>query len=92
MALSKLEQETIINFNELESDAHIFTYNKTWQKHLESKLGLKPISASKGGSREYVLPKMRLLLPKAKRQLSTEATKKRAAKLGSIKAKQGKLI
>ncbi len=92
MALSKLEQETIISFNEFESDAHIFTYNKTWQKHLESKLGLKPVSTSKDGSREYVLPKIRLLLPRAKRQLSTEAKKKRAATLAKVKARQGKLI
>ena len=42
MSLSKLEQETTICFNEFERDAHIFTYNKVWQKHIEEKLGLKP--------------------------------------------------
>ena len=40
--LSNYEQETIINFNKAEDIAHIFTYEKTWQQHLEGRLGLKP--------------------------------------------------
>ena len=40
--LSNYEQETIINFNKDEAIAHIFTYEKTWQQHLEKKLGLNP--------------------------------------------------
>jgi len=92
MALSKLEQETIISFNELESEAHIFTYNKTWQKHLESQLGLKPIYTTKDGAREYVVSKLRILLPKASRQRLIEARKKRQAKLSKMRARQGKLI
>jgi len=39
--LTNYEQETIINFNKAEDMAHIFTYEKTWQKHLERHLGLK---------------------------------------------------
>jgi len=38
--LTNYEQETIINFNKAEDMAHIFTYEKTWQKHLERHLGL----------------------------------------------------
>ena len=41
--LTSYEQETIINFNKAEDTAHIFTYEKAWQKHLEGKLGLKPL-------------------------------------------------
>ena len=41
--LTAYEQDTIISFNKAEDIAHIFTYEKTWQKHLEGKLGLKPV-------------------------------------------------
>ena len=92
MALSKLEQETIISFNEYENDAQIFTYNKTWQKHLEDKLGLKPVSTTKDGGREYVISKLRILLPRARRQCLIEAKKKMTAKMARVRAKQGKLI
>ena len=34
--LTNYEQETIINFNNGEDKAHIFAYEKTWQKHLEA--------------------------------------------------------
>ena len=33
--LTNYEQETIINFNKAEDTAYIFTYEKTWQQHLE---------------------------------------------------------
>jgi hypothetical protein len=41
-SLSAYEQETIIGFNKAEDIATIFTYEKTWQKHLEGKLGPNP--------------------------------------------------
>lgn len=37
--LTNYEQEAIINFNKAEDIAHIFTYNKRWQRHLEKILG-----------------------------------------------------
>ena len=33
--LSAYEQEITINFNKDEDVAHIFTYERTWQKHLK---------------------------------------------------------
>lgn len=45
-SLTNYEQETIINFNKAENIAHIFTYENTWQKHLEGRPGLKPIMDS----------------------------------------------
>ena len=36
MKTALIEQETIINFNEGEKVANIYTHNKTWQRHLES--------------------------------------------------------
>ncbi len=41
--LSPFEKETIINFNKGEEEASIFTYEKTWQKHLKLVLVLNQI-------------------------------------------------
>ena len=51
--LTNYEQETIINFNKAEEVAYIFTYEKSGQRHLEKKLGLKPLWDSGFGGREY---------------------------------------
>ena len=72
------EQETIINFNKAEDVAYIFTYEKTWQKHLEGRLGLKPVMDNGFGGKEYELPKSRIKPPRAPRRLS-DSTKKRLA-------------
>ena len=79
--LSAYEQETIINFNKAEDTAYIFTYEKTWQKHLEWKLGLKPVMDNGFGGREYQLPKTMIKPPRAPRQLSDSAKKKLAERL-----------
>ena len=68
--LEKFEQETIINFNKGEKTASIFTYEKTWQRHLEKKLGLKPIMVNSFGGKEYEIDKSRIKMPHAKRKLS----------------------
>ncbi|MBU1023788.1 molecular chaperone [bacterium] len=68
--LTKYEKETIILFNEGEPDAEIFTYNKSWQKHLEKKLGLKPIEENDTGGKTYTIDKKRIRPPRAKKQLS----------------------
>jgi len=73
MGLSRHEQETIINFNKDEKIACIFTYEKTWQKHLEKKLSLKPTFVNSFGGREYEIDKSRIFLPRAPRRLSPDA-------------------
>ena len=75
------EQETIINFNKAEDIASIFTYEKTWQKHLEGRLGLKPVMLNEYGGREYELPKKMIKPPRAPRRLSDEAKRKLAERL-----------
>ena len=80
-ALSAYEQETIINFNKTEDTATIFTYEKTWQKHLEGKLGLKPVMDNGFGGKEYELSKSRIKPPRAPRRLSNSAKKKLAQRL-----------
>jgi len=79
--LSAYEQETIISFNKADNVAYIFTYEKTWQKHLEGKLGLKPVMDNGFGGNEYELPKSRIKPPKAPRKLSDFAKRKLAERL-----------
>jgi len=79
--LTAYEQDTIISFNKAEDIAHIFTYEKTWQKHLEGKLGLKPVMDNGFGGKEYELPKSRIKPPRAPRRLSDPAKKKLAERL-----------
>jgi len=79
--LSSYEKETIINFNEAEATASIFTYNKAWQKHLEGKLGLKPTMDNSFGGKEYEIDKKRIPMPRAPRKLSAEARAKLTERL-----------
>ena len=79
--LTSYEQETIINFNKAEDIAHIFTYEKTWQKHLERKLGLKPVMDNGFGGKEYQINKKRIPMPRAPRRLSVSAKKKLTERL-----------
>jgi len=74
--LTNYEQETIINFNKAEDIACVFTYEKTWQKHLEGKLNLKPVMDNGFGGRSYEVPKKMIKPPRAPRKLSASAKKK----------------
>ena len=74
--LSNYEKETIINFNEGEDKANIFTYNKVWQRHLEKNLGLKPVMDNGYGGKEYEISKKRIKPPRAPKRLSPEARAK----------------
>ncbi len=90
--LSAYEQETIINFNKEESIAYIFTYERTWQKHLEQRLGLKPVMDNGLGGKEYQLPKGLIPMPREKRQYSEQTKKKMAARLARIRDRQKPLL
>ena len=82
--LSSYEKETIINFNEGEAIAQIFTYNKAWQRHLQNKLGLKPTLDNGYGGRGYQIDKRRIRPPRAKVRLSAEEKSRRAERLTKI--------
>jgi hypothetical protein len=79
--LTSYEQETIINFNKDENIAYIFTYEKTWQQHMEKKLGIKPTEDNGFGGRSYELPKKMIRPPRVPRKLSDSAKKKLAERL-----------
>ena len=80
--LSNYEQETTINFNKAEDIGHIFTYEKTWQQHLEKKLGLKPTMENGFGGKAYEIDKKRIRPPRAPIKLSADARAKLADRLG----------
>ena len=79
--LSNYEQETIISFNKDEAIAYIFTYEKTWQQHLEKRLGLKPTMDNGFGGKEYEIDKKRIRPPRAPLKLSAEARAKLSKRL-----------
>jgi len=72
MRLSREEQETIINFNEAEDTAYIYTCSKSWMRHMEKELGLKPKEVHVSYAREYECPKAWIKKPRKPRQLSEE--------------------
>ena len=78
--LTKYEQETIVNFNRAEEIAYVFTYDKSWQRHIENKLGIKPTEANGFGGRSYTVPKKCIKPPLAPRRLSAEARAKLVAR------------
>ncbi|PWL85904.1 MAG: hypothetical protein DBY17_08010 [Oscillospiraceae bacterium] len=62
MNLPRLEKETIINYNEAEATANIYTHNGALIRKLEALAGQRPEEAKRGrsfpdGGREYVIPK-----------------------------------
>lgn len=82
MALSKLERETIITYNEAEAEAEIYTYNRPLQRKLE-RLALerpeevKILCADRTGSKTFRLPK-KFVSVRAARQISPELREKMA--------------
>ncbi|MFC2058218.1 hypothetical protein ACFLTS_01045 [Chloroflexota bacterium] len=71
MRLTKQEQETIINLNDKENVAYIYTCNQGWMSHLE-KLGFKAKAVHKDGrkvyAKEFVIPKSMIRKPPIKRK------------------------
>jgi len=86
--LSSYEQETIINFNKAEDTASIFTYEKSWQHHLENRLGLKPAMDNGFGGKEYEIDKKRIRPPRAPVRLSAEARAKLTKRMKDISKKR----
>ena len=90
--LDASERETIILFNETSEPAEIFTYNKSWQQHLEKKVGLKPIKNNGYGGKTYQIDKKRIKPPRAKVKLSAEARQKAGSRLAIARSQLSKLV
>ena len=91
MKLAAEERETIINFNEADKEASVFTYNKRWQQHFEKKLGLKPMRTNSFGGREYEIDKKRISMPRAPRKLSADAKKRIGQRLAEARQQKSHL-
>jgi len=89
--LTNEERETLISFDETQAPAVIFTYNKKWQRHLEGRFGLKPLTDNGFGGREYVIPKSRISLPRVPRKMSDEQKQKAAERLRKARVKKSSL-
>ena len=63
------ERETIINFNEAEDMASVYTHSHKWIEHIEKKLSIKPFRRLEP-AREYEIPKKWLRLPQKPRTAS----------------------
>ena len=85
MQLSNEERETIITFDETPNDAIILTHNKSWQKHIEQRLEIKPTMVNGYGGKEYQVPKKRIRMPLAPRKLSAEQRKKLGQRLSEAR-------
>lgn len=60
--MTRLEQETIINFNEAEATANIYTHNGALIRKLDALADQRPEEAKRGrsfpdGGREFTVPK-----------------------------------
>ena len=80
-SLSRAERETIISFSEAPDDACIFTYSRTWQKHIEQRFKIKPELDNGAGGKQYLIPKKRIRLPVPQRELSIETRQRLAERL-----------
>ncbi len=73
--LTSYELETTINFNKGDDMADVFTYEKMWQRHIEKRMGIKPILDNGFGGKGYKIPKKLIpkpRVPKAKRIMTDE--------------------
>ena len=94
MELSKLEQETIILFNEAESTASVYTHNKKLREKLErlsqkypDKIALK--SGQPGGAVTYTVPKKSIVVQEPYSDERREAARQRAIQGRFTPPKQG---
>ena len=81
MRLTRQEQETIINFNQAEQVAYIYTCSKAWMRHMEKSLGLRPTKTYGSYAREYQCPKAWIRKPLKPRRLDEEQKHRLAQRL-----------
>lgn len=89
--LTAYELETVVNFNKTKDDAVIFTYEKSWQKHIEKRMGIKPFLDNDFGGKSYKVPKKLIRKPSVKRIFTDEqrnAVRERFAKTRVSKTSQ----
>ncbi len=84
-SVSSQEQETIITFNKEDAEAHVFTYEETWQRHFEKTLGIKPETENGFGGKSYSIDKKRIKMPHLPKKMTAEQKAKSAARLTKMR-------
>jgi hypothetical protein len=84
--LTRYELETVINFNQEEEMGYIFTYEPTWQRHIEQRLKIQPYLVNDSGGKSYRIPKHSISKPRVPKNLTAEQRKAIGERLGKRKA------
>lgn len=78
MKLSKVEQETIVLYNEAESTAEVFTYDQKLLHKLERLAEKYPKWITRTGERQYLVPKGCVLIREPYSEERRKAASERA--------------
>jgi len=84
MSFTKYEQETIINFNEAEPTAHVYTHNSKLLRRLEQLKRDRPGEVNRGHNGDYIIPKSWVKINPS-RMLSDETRAASAERLRNTK-------
>lgn len=82
MKLTKVEQETIVLYNEAESTAEVFTYDQRLLHKLERLAEKYPKQITRTGERQYLVPKGCVLIREPYSEERRVAARKRALEAG----------
>ena len=93
MNLSLYEQETIVNFNEEEATANVYTHNRTLRRKLDKLAQERPQEcvvarvSHEGRAADYTIPKVwvRIYPPRTAAPLTEEQKQRRREQLASIR-------
>jgi len=82
LRLTAQERETIINFNQAEDKAYIYTCDPKWCRHFQ-RIGVKPSKVHKGSTgavyaRDYEVPKKWVKSPKPPKRLKLSDEQRKA--------------
>ncbi len=93
MNLSKYEKETVINFNEEEESANVYTYNKALIKKLDKLCGnsaAEVIRQCSTGSKTYNIPKNWVKIAPPKKIKVSEERRKALIETAKANFRSGK--
>ena len=79
MSISRLEQETIINFNEAEALAGVAVYNGRLRRRLEQLILDRPDEVSRDHNGDYLIPKSWIKINPSLKLSEEQLAKKREA-------------
>lgn len=78
MKLSRVEQETIVLYNEAESTAEVFTYDQKLLTKLERLAEKYPEQITRTGERQFIVPKACVLIREPYSEQRRKAASERA--------------